>query len=179
MLPGVLCRAAATCFWAFSELLLALPPHPMQMLEEIDSLGGVASIPTMVARAKDKNDSFRLMGFGHRVYKSYDPRAKLMRQVSESAQGVVGCWCTRASPGTPPLSFAPDLHPTPTISPLHNTCTPYHPDTPCALSHPLHRSPTACWRSWGARTRCWTSPWSWRRLRCRTTTSSSGEGAVP
>lgn len=39
------------------------------MLEEIDKLGGVESIPTMVNRAKDKNDPFRLMGFGHRVYK--------------------------------------------------------------------------------------------------------------
>ncbi|PRW59347.1 citrate (Si)-synthase [Chlorella sorokiniana] len=54
----------------------------LKMLEEIDRLGGVEQIPTMVARAKDKNDSFRLMGFGHRVYKSYDPRAKLMRQVT-------------------------------------------------------------------------------------------------
>ena len=39
------------------------------MLEEIERLGGVEAIPTMVARAKDKNDPFRLMGFGHRVYK--------------------------------------------------------------------------------------------------------------
>jgi len=39
------------------------------MLEEIDRLGGVEAIPTMVNRAKDKNDPFRLMGFGHRVYK--------------------------------------------------------------------------------------------------------------
>ena len=39
------------------------------MLTEIDHLGGVEAIPTMVNRAKDKNDSFRLMGFGHRVYK--------------------------------------------------------------------------------------------------------------
>jgi hypothetical protein len=39
------------------------------MLEEINGLGGVEAIPTMVARAKDKADPFRLMGFGHRVYK--------------------------------------------------------------------------------------------------------------
>ncbi|MFY7778245.1 MAG: citrate/2-methylcitrate synthase, partial [Elstera sp.] len=38
------------------------------------------NIPEFVKRAKDKNDSFRLMGFGHRVYKNYDPRAKVMQQ---------------------------------------------------------------------------------------------------
>lgn len=47
------------------------------MLQEI---GSVERIPEFVARAKDKNDSFRLMGFGHRVYKNFDPRAKVMRE---------------------------------------------------------------------------------------------------
>lgn len=50
----------------------------INMLEEI---GTVDRIPEFVARAKDKNDPFRLMGFGHRVYKNYDPRAKVMRQI--------------------------------------------------------------------------------------------------
>lgn len=49
----------------------------IRMLEEI---GSVDRIPEFIARAKDKNDPFRLMGFGHRVYKNYDPRAKVMRQ---------------------------------------------------------------------------------------------------
>ncbi len=49
----------------------------INMLEEI---GTVERIPEFIARAKDKNDPFRLMGFGHRVYKNYDPRAKVMRQ---------------------------------------------------------------------------------------------------
>jgi citrate synthase len=40
----------------------------------------VSRINEFVAKAKDKNDPFRLMGFGHRVYKNYDPRAKLMRE---------------------------------------------------------------------------------------------------
>ena len=40
------------------------------------------SSPQIIERAKDKNDPFRLMGFGHRVYRTYDPRAKLMRQVT-------------------------------------------------------------------------------------------------
>jgi citrate synthase len=50
------------------------------VLNMLEHIGDVSKIPEYVAKAKDKNDSFRLMGFGHRVYKNYDPRAKLMRQ---------------------------------------------------------------------------------------------------
>lgn len=50
----------------------------LNMLEEI---GTVDRIPEFIAKAKDKNDPFRLMGFGHRVYKSHDPRATVMRSV--------------------------------------------------------------------------------------------------
>ncbi len=49
----------------------------LKMLEEI---GTVDRIPEFIARAKDKSDSYRLMGFGHRVYKNTDPRAKVMRE---------------------------------------------------------------------------------------------------
>jgi citrate synthase len=49
----------------------------LNMLEEI---GTVDRIPEFIARAKDKSDPFRLMGFGHRVYKNIDPRAKVMRE---------------------------------------------------------------------------------------------------
>ena len=49
----------------------------LEMLEEI---GSVDRIPEFIARAKDKNDPFRLMGFGHRVYKNHDPRATVMRE---------------------------------------------------------------------------------------------------
>jgi citrate synthase len=49
----------------------------LKMLEEI---GSVDRIPEFIARAKDKNDPFRLMGFGHRVYKNHDPRATVMRE---------------------------------------------------------------------------------------------------
>ncbi|WP_036827244.1 citrate synthase, partial [Photobacterium sanctipauli] len=49
----------------------------LKMLEEI---GSVDKIPEFVERAKDKDDPFRLMGFGHRVYKNYDPRATVMRE---------------------------------------------------------------------------------------------------
>ncbi len=51
----------------------------LNMLKEI---GTVDRIPQYIERAKDKNDSFRLMGFGHRVYKNYDPRAKVMQETA-------------------------------------------------------------------------------------------------
>ena len=59
----------------------------LNMLEEI---GSVENIPEYIARAKDKNDPFRLMGFGHRVYKNYDPRAKVMRQTCHEVLKEVG-----------------------------------------------------------------------------------------
>ena len=49
-------------------------------LNMLGEIGTVDRIPEFVARAKDKNDPFRLMGFGHRVYKNYDPRARMMQQ---------------------------------------------------------------------------------------------------
>ena len=49
----------------------------IQMLEEI---GDVKNINKYLEKARDKNDPFRLMGFGHRVYKSYDPRAEVMKE---------------------------------------------------------------------------------------------------
>jgi len=48
----------------------------IKMLEEIDN---IENIPKFIKKSKDKNDSFRLMGFGHRVYKNYDPRASVMK----------------------------------------------------------------------------------------------------
>lgn len=52
----------------------------LKMLEEI---GTTENIPKFIARAKDKNDDFRLMGFGHRVYKNYDPRAEVMKETCD------------------------------------------------------------------------------------------------
>ena len=49
------------------------------VLDMLDSIGTVANIDKFLARVKDKNDSVRLMGFGHRVYKNFDPRAKIIR----------------------------------------------------------------------------------------------------
>jgi citrate synthase len=74
--PFACISAGIACLWG--------PAHGganeacLEMLEEI---GDVSRVPEFIARAKDKNDSFKLMGFGHRVYKNFDPRAKLMRKV--------------------------------------------------------------------------------------------------
>ena len=74
--PFATIAAGIACLWG--------PAHGganeacLNMLEEI---GDVSKVPEYIARAKDKNDSFKLMGFGHRVYKNFDPRAKLMRKV--------------------------------------------------------------------------------------------------
>lgn len=59
----------------------------LNMLEEI---GAPDRIPEFVERAKDKDDPFRLMGFGHRVYKSYDPRAKVMQKACHEVLGALG-----------------------------------------------------------------------------------------
>lgn len=59
----------------------------LNMLMEI---GDVSNIDKYIKRAKDKDDPFRLMGFGHRVYKSYDPRAKVMRQTCHDVLEAVG-----------------------------------------------------------------------------------------
>jgi citrate synthase len=59
----------------------------LQMLQEI---GDEKNIDKFVARAKDKNDNFRLMGFGHRVYKNFDPRAKVMKQTCDEVLNELG-----------------------------------------------------------------------------------------
>ena len=60
------------------------------VLNMLDQIGSVDRIPEFIKRAKDKNDPFRLMGFGHRVYKNYDPRAKIMRQTCYEVLEVLG-----------------------------------------------------------------------------------------
>ena len=59
----------------------------LNMLEEI---GDVKNIPEFITKAKDKNDPFRLMGFGHRVYKNFDPRAKVLQQSCHEVLGELG-----------------------------------------------------------------------------------------
>ncbi|MDX1505346.1 MAG: citrate/2-methylcitrate synthase, partial [Spongiibacter sp.] len=60
----------------------------IQMLEGIQADGG--DYAKYIEKAKDKNDPFRLMGFGHRVYKNFDPRAKVMKQVADEVLGELG-----------------------------------------------------------------------------------------
>ena len=60
----------------------------LEMLEAIDADGG--NVAKFVDRAKDKNDPFRLMGFGHRVYKNYDPRARIIKQAADSILAKLG-----------------------------------------------------------------------------------------
>ena len=60
------------------------------VLEMLEEIGTVENIESCVARAKDKTSGFRLMGFGHRVYKNFDPRAKVMKQTCDEVLGELG-----------------------------------------------------------------------------------------
>jgi len=60
------------------------------VLEMLEEIGTVENIEACVARAKDKTSGFRLMGFGHRVYKNFDPRAKVMKQTCDEVLGELG-----------------------------------------------------------------------------------------
>ncbi|MEH6725373.1 MAG: citrate synthase [Hyphomicrobiales bacterium] len=83
--PFACIAAGIACLWG--------PAHgganeaALNMLAEI---GSVDKIPEYVERAKDKNDPFRLMGFGHRVYKNYDPRAKIMQKTCHEVLNELG-----------------------------------------------------------------------------------------
>jgi len=73
--PYACVAAGIACLWGAAHG--GANEAVLNMLEQI---GDVSRISEFVSKAKDKNDPFRLMGFGHRVYKNYDPRAKLMRE---------------------------------------------------------------------------------------------------
>ena len=60
----------------------------LEMLEEISNAGG--DYKKALARAKDKNDTFKLMGFGHRVYKNFDPRAKIIKKACDNVLAQLG-----------------------------------------------------------------------------------------
>lgn len=60
------------------------------VLTMLDEIGDESRIEEFIKRAKDKNDPFRLMGFGHRVYKNFDPRAKVMRQICDEVLDDLG-----------------------------------------------------------------------------------------
>ena len=60
------------------------------VLRMLDEIGDVSNIDTFIAKAKDKDDPFKLMGFGHRVYKNFDPRAKVMKETCDEVLGLLG-----------------------------------------------------------------------------------------
>jgi citrate synthase len=60
----------------------------IEMLDKINASGG--DVSKFVAKAKDKNDPFRLMGFGHRVYKNFDPRAKIIKKACDDVLNRMG-----------------------------------------------------------------------------------------
>jgi citrate synthase len=62
----------------------------LQMLIDLQQAGGVAKIGEFIKQVKDKNSNVKLMGFGHRVYKNYDPRAKLMQETTREVLQAVG-----------------------------------------------------------------------------------------
>jgi citrate synthase len=73
--PFACISAGIACLWG--------PAHGganQEVLEMLAEIGDASRIPEYIAKAKDKNDPFRLMGFGHRVYKNMDPRADIMRE---------------------------------------------------------------------------------------------------
>jgi len=65
------------------------------VLNMLNEIGNVDNIPKYLARAKDRNDPFRLMGFGHRVYKNYDPRARIIRKMCHE---VLNSLCDHTDP---------------------------------------------------------------------------------
>jgi citrate synthase len=62
----------------------------LNMLEELQHAGGVDRLGDFIAKVKDKSSGIKLMGFGHRVYKNYDPRAKLMRETCHEVLNELG-----------------------------------------------------------------------------------------
>ena len=60
------------------------------VLRMLDEIGDVSNIEKFVAKAKDKDDPFKLMGFGHRVYKNFDPRAKVMKETCDEVLAELG-----------------------------------------------------------------------------------------
>ncbi len=60
------------------------------VLNMLDEIGDESNIPEFIEKAKDPNDPFRLMGFGHRVYRNFDPRAKVMKKTCDEVLGLLG-----------------------------------------------------------------------------------------
>jgi len=86
--PFAAIAAGVACLWG--------PAHGganeacLNMLEDIQRMGGVAKVGEFMEKVKDKNSGVKLMGFGHRVYKNYDPRAKLMQETCNEVLKELG-----------------------------------------------------------------------------------------
>ncbi|MDQ7746820.1 citrate synthase [Hydrogenophaga pseudoflava] len=86
--PFAAIAAGVACLWG--------PAHGganeacLNMLEDIQRQGGVAKVGEFMEKVKDKNSGVKLMGFGHRVYKNYDPRAKLMQETCNEVLAELG-----------------------------------------------------------------------------------------
>jgi citrate synthase len=86
--PFAAIAAGVACLWG--------PAHgganeaALNMLEDIQKTGGAEKIGEFIKQVKDKNSGTKLMGFGHRVYKNYDPRAKLMRETCHEVLTALG-----------------------------------------------------------------------------------------
>ena len=83
--PFACIAAGIACLWG--------PAHRganQACLEMLREIGTVDRIPEYIAKAKDKNDPFRLMGFGHRVYKNFDPRATVMKESADEVLDLLG-----------------------------------------------------------------------------------------
>jgi citrate synthase len=83
--PFACIAAGIACLWG--------PAHGganQACLEMLREIGTPDRIPEFIERAKDKNDPFRLMGFGHRVYKNFDPRAQVMKQSADEVLELLG-----------------------------------------------------------------------------------------
>ena len=86
--PFAAIAAGVACLWG--------PAHGganeacLNMLEDIQRQGGVARVGQLMEQVKDKNSGVKLMGFGHRVYKNYDPRAKLMQETCNEVLAELG-----------------------------------------------------------------------------------------
>src|SRR5215217_4349586 len=86
--PFAAIAAGVACLWG--------PAHgganeaALNMLGDIQRAGGVEKIGEFIRQVKDKNSNVKLMGFGHRVYKNYDPRAKLMQETCKEVLGELG-----------------------------------------------------------------------------------------
>ncbi len=86
--PFAAIAAGVACLWG--------PAHGganeacLNMLEHIQANGGIAKVGEFMEQVKDKNSNVKLMGFGHRVYKNYDPRAKLMQETCDEVLKELG-----------------------------------------------------------------------------------------